>query len=150
MNNYYAAIGTDGSNTVVWSVGLTKDAALASGKENLASEGRESNLKVTPINETQWKLIYHSSVYYPAWAALQALANAHDALESKWGFTKINGGGLLCEGSDNDSDDAEAELMKIQEIVRKYHCEANWTGNGNTDGDGYTTSDVRIEYIGNR
>lgn len=49
--------------------------------------------------------------------------------------------------SDSGGDDPEAseEFSRIQEIARAHGCRAEWTGDGDTWGDGSTTSDVRVE-----
>jgi hypothetical protein len=145
MSGYYAAIGNDGSKIVVWGVGLTEEAALESGKRSVASEGRKFKVKVTPINDTHYKLIASSEVMYPNWAAVRALSNACDALIRSWGDAHVGHGDLTCRvtHSDND-DDLVNELVKIRKIVKKYRCKADWTGDANGDEWG-----VSITYVGN-
>lgn len=45
--------------------------------------------------------------------------------------------------SDNEDDDAEAERAAIQDLLGS-RFSVEFTGSGNTDADGYTTSDVVI------
>jgi hypothetical protein len=43
------------------------------------------------------------------------------------------------EGSGNEA------LKEIQGIAKAHGCVASWTGDGNTDSDGESTSDIAIE-----
>lgn len=53
---------------------------------------------------------------------------------------------LVLAVSDGDDDgEAETALSEIRNIVGPVGCVAEWTGDGNTDADGYSTSDVRID-----
>lgn len=47
---------------------------------------------------------------------------------------------------DYDDPDADATLDEIRAIVEPLGGSADWTGDGNTDADGRSTSDVRIAY----
>lgn len=55
---------------------------------------------------------------------------------------------LILSVSDGDDDDGDATLAEIRALVEPLGCTAEWTGDSNTDADGYTTSDVRIEVVG--
>lgn len=49
--------------------------------------------------------------------------------------------------TDEGEDDPGAvdTLREVRAILRPFRCTARWTGNGNTDGCGVSTSDARIE-----
>lgn len=52
----------------------------------------------------------------------------------------------LTDGTQGDGEevDGEESLAEVRAVVEPLGYQANWTGNGNTSGDGESTSDVRI------
>lgn len=50
------------------------------------------------------------------------------------------------DASTDDTPDPEADdaLAEIQSIAGRYGWAAEWSGDGNTDADGHTTSDVLV------
>lgn len=52
----------------------------------------------------------------------------------------------LTDGTQGDTEevDGEESLAEVRSIVEPLGYQANWTGNGNTNSDGESTSDVRI------
>lgn len=80
------------------------------------------------------------------WVASKRLEAARDAIEAA-GYSvssRSNDDRLYIEVSDDGDDDAERVLEQIQAIAEKHGCDASWSGNGNTDADGETTSDVVV------
>jgi hypothetical protein len=62
--------------------------------------------------------------------------------------TALDGHLIVSVGDEGDDDpEAAAALAEIRQIVEPLGGCAEWNGEGNTDGTGYTTSDVRVEPV---
>lgn len=55
---------------------------------------------------------------------------------------------LAVKDAGDDDPDADEALEAIRAIVEPLGCGAEWTGNGNTDADGESTSDIIVSFTG--
>lgn len=79
----------------------------------------------------------------PIDAARAALCQAGYWLDSG-GIVSVGDNPADAETTDPEADEAMAE---IRSIVEPLGCRAEWTGSGNTDSDGYSTSDIQIDIV---
>jgi hypothetical protein len=80
--------------------------------------------------------------------ARKAALDAAEAALREGGYDsrRRDDGDVALSVSDNDEDEGREALETIREIVREHGCTADWTGGSNTDDDGDTESDIRVEY----
>ena len=80
----------------------------------------------------------------------ESLTQVADALDKAGYYASKNRSDderLIIVVQDKGGDDPEADeaLEDIQDIAAEFDCVADWTGDGNTDAHGVTTSDIYVE-----